>query len=303
MIYFYPITLSTTCLQISEKHDDNPLNPKGDAVKKALTLTIITVALIITPRQASAQFAVYDAANYQRQLMNWLQAHQQVVTAIKDFETAAQTYQLLDMMSQRMRNMATRYATAWAPWRYGVARDIYGNTGGWITGINTGLPPTVLNGYQNATNALQTYRPSDLSSMDPAVRQQVESGYGTVELADGANQDAMETIGAIRGNAANATSAIANIQADSLSDDPTLNTEVSVLNKVNATNVLALQNAQDTNKLLVALLEQQTIAAKRLRDADTEAIDDDIYRRANVVPMNSQLSGSFGSQLANYRLP
>ena len=72
---------------------------------------------------------------------------------------------------------------------------------------------------------------------------------------------------------------------------------------MNATNVLALQNAQDTNKLLVSILEQHTIAAKRLRDADTEAINDDIYRRANVVPMNSQLSGSFGSQLANYRLP
>ena len=50
-------------------------------------------------------------------------------------------------------------------------------------------------------------------------------------------------------------------------------------------------------KLLVSILEQHTIAPS----GDTEAINADIYRRANAVPMNNQLSGSFGSQLATYR--
>ena len=273
-------------------------------MKQTLTLTAaVVIALAFSPRTAGAQFAVYDAANYQRQMMNWLQAHQQVLTAIKNLETAAQMYQLMQIMSKNIPNMRARYAANWAPWRYGSARDVYGNTTPWINGVNTGLPSTVLGGYQNATNTLQTYNPSDISAMQAPIRQQVESQYGSVELADGANQDAMETIGAIRANAAATTNSISNIQSDSLSSDPSLNTEVSVLNKVNATNVLALQNAQDTNKLLVSILEQQTINAKQLRDAETEAINDDIYRRANVVPMSNQLAGSFGSQLANYRLP
>jgi conjugal transfer/entry exclusion protein len=275
-------------------------------VKKKLALAAVLFALAATPRNAKAQFGfsiVYDPTNYGNAVLRYYELISQLQQLQATYAQVLNQYNLTMNMARNLPNMANRYATNWAPWRYGAARDVFGNTTGWINGVNTGLPPTVLSGYQNATNTLQTYRPSDLSSMDLTVRQQVESGYGTVELADGANQDAMDTMGAIRANSATTTNAIANIQDDSLSDDPTLNTEVSVLNKVNATNVLALQNAQDTNKLLVSILEQHTIAAKRLRDADTEAINDDIYRRANVVPMNSQLSGSFGSQLGNYRLP
>src|SRR6516162_8808287 len=93
------------------------------------------------------------------------------------------------------------------------------------------------------------------------------------------------------------------IQNDSLSDDPNLNTEVSVLNKVNATNVLALQNAQDTNKLLVAVLEQQTILAKHLRDAEASAANADIERRLNSFNFNQQLTARIGANLNGYRLP
>ena len=64
-----------------------------------------------------------------------------------------------------------------------------------------------------------------------------------------------------------------------MSDDPNLNTEVSVLNKINATNVLTLRTVQDSNKLLASLLEQQTILAKQQREATTNAINTDISRR------------------------
>src|SRR6185437_6760043 len=110
-------------------------------------------------------------------------------------------------------------------------------------------------------------------------------------------------IGAIRANAISATNTISNIQADSLSSNPNLNTEVSVLNKVNATNVLALQNAQDTNKLLVAILEQQTILSKQLRDADTNITNADIGRRMNTVGLGQQLTGGIGQSLNSYQLP
>ena len=125
----------------------------------------------------------------------------------------------------------------------------------------------------------------------------------TVELADGAAENAMETVGAIRANALATTNTISNIQNDSLSDDPNLNTEVSVLNKVNATNVLALQNAQDTNKLLVAVLEQQTILAKHLRDAEASAANADIERRLKSFNFNQQLTAGIGANLNGYRLP
>lgn len=272
-------------------------------MRKALVMAVVLVVLALNPRSASAQFAVYDAANYQRQMMNWLQAHQQVLTAMKDLQTAAQTYQLMQMMSKNIPNMRARYAAAWAPWRYATAPDLYGNDAQWVNGANTGIVPSVLAGYQRATNTLQPYTPSQLAAMPTTERQRVESDAATVELRDGASEDALETIGVIRANAAATTTTIGNIQNDSLSNDPSLNAEVSVLNKVNATNVLALQNGQDTNKLMVALLEQNTIRSKELRDAQADAFVQDINRRVNTVPMNQQLSGGFQNALAEFRLP
>ena len=273
---------------------------------KKLAIATVLFALTVSPHNAKAQFGfgiVYDPTNYGNAVLRYYELMSQLQQLQATYAQVLNQYNLALSMTKNLPNMATRYATSWAPWRYASARDVYGNTTTWIGGVNTGLPSTVLAGYQSATNALQPYNPSDISAMQAPIRQQVESQYGSVELADGANQDAMETIGAIRTNASSTTNSISNIQNDSLSDDPSLNTEVSVLNKVNATNVLALQNAQDTNKLLVSILEQQTINAKQFRDAQTEAINDDISRRASVVPMNNQLSATFGSQLANYRLP
>ena len=92
----------------------------------------------------------------------------------------------------------------------------------------------------------------------------------------------MAAIGAIRGNAQNVQTQIANLEQDSLSADPNLNTEVSVLNKINAAGVLTLRTLQDSNKLLASLLEQQTIIAKQQREATTNAINTDISRRATL---------------------
>jgi hypothetical protein len=113
----------------------------------------------------------------------------------------------------------------------------------------------------------------------------------------------MATIGGIRARSLQTTNAIGNIQYDSLSTDPNLNSEVAVLNKVNATNVLSLQNAQDTNKLLVAILEQQTILSKQLRDSATNIANADIDRRQNSANLNQQLTGSIGQSLSSYTLP
>src|SRR5438876_11701900 len=93
------------------------------------------------------------------------------------------------------------------------------------------------------------------------------------------------------------------LEEDSLSGDPNLNTEVSVLNKINAANVLTLRTVQDSNKLLASLLEQQTILAKQQREATTNAINADISRRANLSGNMSQVTSTLPDSLQNFRLP
>jgi hypothetical protein len=181
--------------------------------------------------------------------------------------------------------------------------NTFGNTVSWINGINTGVLPNINTGYLKATTPLSQYSPYELSGMDPSELGRVQSQYASVELADGANINAMATIGAIRGTADNVQTQIANLEHDSYSGDSSLNSEVSVLNKINAAGVLTLRTVQDSNKLLASLLEQQTILAKQQRDATTNAINTDIGRQASISSNMAQVTGTITDSLQNFRMP
>ena len=139
--------------------------------------------------------------------------------------------------------------------------------------------------------------------MTAAEQERVKAQYASVELADGAGTTALSTIGSIRGNAPMIESRISNLEQDSLSDDPRLNTEVSVLNKINAASVLTLRTVQDSNKLLASLVEQQTILSKQQREAIANAINAEIARRRNLAGNMAQLTGTLTDSLENFRMP
>ena len=139
--------------------------------------------------------------------------------------------------------------------------------------------------------------------MDPLELQRVQSQYASVQLVDGANVNAMATIGSIRGSAQDIQTQIGNLEQDSFSSDSSLNSEVSVLNKINASGVLTLRTLQDSNKLLASLLEQQTILAKQQREATTNAINADIERQASMAGNIAQVTGTLTNSLQNFRMP
>jgi hypothetical protein len=139
--------------------------------------------------------------------------------------------------------------------------------------------------------------------MDPFELERVQSQYASVQLVDGANVNSMATIGSIRGSAQDIQTQIGNLEQDSFSNDSGLNSEVSVLNKINAAGVLTLRTLQDSNKLLTSLLEQQTILAKQQREATTNTINADIQRQATLAGNMAQVSGTLTDSLENYRMP
>jgi hypothetical protein len=275
-------------------------------VKKHLLIPLIAFAMVLAQETAQAQFGfgvVYDPTNYANAVLRYSQLVQQLSQLRATYGQILNQYNLALQMSRNLPNMASRYTATWAPWRYAQAQDAYGNTSAWVSGINSGVLPAVLSGYQKASNTFLTYSPELLSSMPASEVQRVQSDAATIQLVDGAAQNAMQMIGTIRANALGTSNTIRNIQNDSFSSNPNLNSEVSVLNKVNATNVLALENAQDTNKLLVALLEQQTILAKQARDSATNITNADISRRLDSVGFGQQLTAGIGQALNRYRLP
>src|SRR2546430_101246 len=255
---------------------------------------------------ASAQFGsgiVYDPTNYHNALLRYYQLQQHLLQLQKSYAKITSQLNLAMQMATFVRNMPARYRAVFSQWRNVTSLNTFGNTGSWISGINSGLLPTINTGYQMSTTQLLPYSAAHLAGMDSSELSRAQSQYASVQLVDGANINAMATIGSIRGNADSVQAQIANLEQDSFSTDPNLNTEVSVLNKINAANVLTLRTVQDSNKLLASLLEQQTILAKQQREATTNAINADISRRANLSGNILQVTSTLTDSLQNFRMP
>ena len=271
--------------------------------RKALLLVL---ALVLGVATASAQFGsgiVYDPTNYHNALLRYYQLQQHLIQLQKSYAQITNQLNLAMRMATYLRNMPARYRALFSQWRNVTSLNTFGNTGSWVAGINSGLLPTIGTGYQKSTTQLLPYSTVHLSGMDPLELERVQSQYASVELVDGANVNAMATIGSIRGSAQQIQAQIGNLEQDSFSGDSGLNSEVSVLNKINAAGVLTLRTLQDSNKLLASLLEQQTILAKQQRESTTNAINADIQRQASLATNMALVTGSLTDSLQNFRMP
>jgi hypothetical protein len=266
----------------------------------------VILVLILCVGTTSAQLGsgiVYDPTNYQNAVLRYQQLQQHLLQLQKSYAQITNQLNLAMQMAQFVKNMPTRYRALFSQWRNVTSLNTFGNTGGWISGINSGLLPNINTGYQKSTTQLLPYSPAHLSGMDPFELERVQSQYASVQLVDGANVNAMATIGSIRGSSQNIQTQIGNLEQDSFSSDSSLNSEVSVLNKINAAGVMTLRTLQDSNKLLASMLEQQTILAKQQRESTTNSINTDIQRQASLAANMSQMTGTLTNSLQNFRMP
>jgi hypothetical protein len=271
--------------------------------KKVLAVLLVMGLAVGTASAQLGSGIVYDPTNYHNALLRYYQLQQHLIQLQQTYTKVLSHYNLALQMARNMQNMPARYRALFSQWRNVTSLDTFGNTGAWVNGINSGLFPTINTGYLKSTTQLSAYSPNQLSGMDPLELGRVQSQYASVQLADGANMNAMATIGSIRGTAPTVQTQIANLEQDSFSSDANLNTEVSVLNKINAAGVLTLRTLQDSNKLLASLLEQQTILAKQQRDAATNAINTDISRQATMSGNIAKVTGTITDSLQTFRMP
>jgi hypothetical protein len=276
-------------------------------IAKRSAVIAVVVTLLLLPVASQAQFGfggiVYDPTNYANAVLRYNQLIQQLAQLRQTYQQVLNQYNLALQMSRNLQNMPARYRATFSQWRTFTSNDLYGNTRAWVSAANGAGAQTVSPAYQQATIPLLTYRQADLNAINPADARNLMSAYASLQLADGANVSALTTVGNVRANAQTVQQQIANLEQDSLSGDASLNTEVGVLNKINASNVLTLRTLQDSNNLRVAALEQQVLQAKQQRDTDAANLNFAIQMRQqvtqNLVPFNNNLTQSIGA----YRLP
>ena len=271
--------------------------------KLLLRVGAITLALVVFTLTVKAQLVVYDPTNYANAVLRYNQLVQQLAQLRQTYQQVLNQYNLALQMSRNLRNMPSRYRAMFSQWRNFTANDLYGNTSAWVGAANGAGAQSVGPAYLRATIPFLTYSQADLNDINPTDAENLKSAYASLELSDGANVSALTTVGNVRANAATVQQQISNLEQDSLSGDPALNSEVSVLNKINASNVLTLRTLQDANNIRLATLEQQILQAKRQRDIDAANLNFAIEMRQqatqNLAPFNNNLTQSLGS----YRLP
>jgi hypothetical protein len=276
-------------------------------IAKRSAVIAVVIMLLLVPVASQAQFGfggiVYDPTNYANSVLRYSQLVQQLAQLRQTYQQVLNQYNLTLQMSRNLQNMPARYRATFSQWRTFTANDLYGNTRGWVGAANGAGAQTVSPAYQQATIPLLTYTQADLNTINPTDARNLKSVYASLQLADGANVSALTTVGSVRANAQTVQQQIANLEQDSLSGDASLNTEVGVLNKINASNVMTLRTLQDTNNLRVAALEQQVLQAKQQRDTDAANLNFAILMRQqvtqNLAPFNNNLTQSIGA----YRLP
>jgi hypothetical protein len=270
--------------------------------RKALLFVLVLGLCVGTASAQLGSGIVYDPTNYQNAVLRYQQLQQQLLQLQKSYAKITSQLELATQMATFIGNMPARYRALFSQWRNATALNTFGNTGSWISGINSGLLPNINSGYQKSTTQLLPYSAAHLSGMDPFELERVQSQYASVQLVDGANVNAMATIGSIRGRAQELQTQIGNLEQDSFSSDSGLNSEVSVLNKINAAGILTLRTVQDSNKLLASLLEMHTIIAKQQRESTTNSINADIQRQASLAANMTQLTGTLTNSLQNFRM-
>jgi len=251
-------------------------------------IALITLLLALTVSPAFAQLGggiVFDPTNYKNAVLRYLQLQQQLQQLQQSYNLHMQQYQFIQGQARQLQGMVGRYRAQFSQWQNLTAGNTLGNTNWWLNGVNTGDYGTAKQGYGQVNRSLGS--PAGVNTYDS-----LKQAYGLEELSDGSTINGMATIGQLRRNAQQLELHIKQLEDDSLSSAPDLNTQIAVLNKINAANVLLVRTMQDTNKLLAALLEQQLVTTERNRASSVGSINAELYRQQHFGEVMSFTSST-----------
>jgi len=264
-------------------------------MKRRIAVLVMTITLISFPLRAvfGVGDIVFDPISYANALV-------MLAELIKNYEQLKAQLDLQTWLSKTVPvDMGSRYRTIGTSW-YGLQLpyDRFGNLSAWLQAVNQG--GGAMAGYDAASIALHEYG-SGFSRLAPEEQLKAASHYASAELADGTNVHSMETIGMLRGNADAVEQSIQSLEEDSLSLDPAMNTQIAVLNKINAASIAGLRSARDTNRALLSVLEQQVADSKLRRDAQVSEINAQIFRIEKGPEAKAKYSSTITESLQSFR--
>ena len=234
---------------------------------KGSTLALLLAATTLTiPAHAQFGGIVLDPTQAAHAAQQLLQGSQLYTTTIKTTQNVMETYNL----AQRMATAPSSYYTAfsnmaqqtWTPVAHPA--NTYVNSLPWTNAATNG------NGAAAANQGVSIQRTGQISgynSLSLQGQQAIAAQGATVDLGDAVNATSLQTIGTVRANAPQREADIKTLEAASHSTDPTQQTELATLQRINQAMLLQLRTQQEASQMTQAQSLQQMVQQKQQQDA------------------------------------
>jgi hypothetical protein len=184
-----------------------------------------------------------------------------------------QQYELVHQMVLAPRTLYSRFLSPMTDLQMlQQISNTYGNSMGWLNSANTGDGAAAA--YQQVSvphtnNVIPGY-----GSTSIAGQQQIAAQGATVDINDSVLTNNLEVLGTIRANQASRQADIANLEAATQNQDPSQQTIMAELQRINQALLLQLRTQQDANQINANLALQQIITQKQQQDTMKSAFRD-----------------------------
>jgi len=278
---------------------------------KKVTLTVLAVgfAAALQPL-ANAQFgsgivfdptqsghAVMQIEHEEQSISNQFQQIEQgqqiftntvkiATTALQAYNVAKQQYELTHQMILAPRMLYARFLSPTSDLlMLQQISNTYGNSMGWLNSANTG---------KGAASAYQQVSVPNTNNMIPgygtasmAGQLQIAAQGATVDIGDSVMTNNLQALGTIRANQTARQTDIASLEAATQTQDPSQQTIMAELQRINQALLLQLRTLQDANQINANLALQEIVAQKQQQDAMKAAFRDSAgyenYYNANIT--------------------
>ena len=187
-------------------------------------------------------------------------------TALQTYNTVQQQYNLYRQM---MNSPAMLYSRFLSPrsdlMLMQQVSNTYGNSMGWLNASNTGTGAAA--SYQQAVVPRTPNMVPGYGTTSVLGQQQIAAQGATIDIGDSVMSTNLQVLGTIRANQTARQTDIANLEAASQNQDPSQQTVMATLQRINQALLLQLRSQQDANQINANLALQQMIAQKQQQDA------------------------------------
>ena len=264
---------------------------------KALPLSLIVGALVLSVASVRAQVVVYDPAVVTRN---------SITAVIKEYLAELQTQQhsQLRRMAHRLSNFTDlgKYRIAGAPlWRihdfedpnlFRFARDYhaalnYGDEGG--------------GGVRAVTQALLN-EPALLARLTPAARRALTAPMATLDVAAATLMSGTNDTGRVRYNGRAELRAIQALETD-VTNGSLEQSMTAVLDKISGGVLVGARQRQNRVQVLAAVVEQLAVEGKRARDTEAATLNMQLTSWRDREAVNAAFVAGAGDALRTWRQP